>query len=87
MGDENIELKFSDNVWARIIQAFQEAILVGTDIGDILREIRVRPCADDPTTLVLTDRYVALVERSHEQLLERAEELKEQHERSTGETN
>ena len=69
-------MKLSDDVLARIVQIFQEAMLTGTDCSDLMRQIQVEVDPVDSTQLAFTPAYVELVKRQHDQLLQRAEELK-----------
>jgi len=69
-------LKFSDSVSFRLIQIFQEALLLGVDGGDLLRQVRVTVDPADSTTLVLTDDYQNQVKEMHKKLEEQAKELK-----------
>lgn len=74
--------KLSDAVIMRIVQILQEAMLVGTDITDLLRQLSIVPDETDSLVLVLTEEYEDMVRKWHSQLLERAEELKQQRETS-----
>lgn len=67
------EFHLSDSVLMRIVQIVQEGFLTGTDVADLMREIRLQEHDND--SLVLTDKYVELVKKSHEDLLARAAEL------------
>ena len=69
------ELKFSDSVWHRVINAFQEAILTGVECSDVLRQIRVVPDASDPHVLVLSPEYEKQVRDMHAKMLEEAQKL------------
>jgi len=70
------QLVISDKVWARVVQIVQEAMLLGVDCADLLREIRVCHCHTDDKVLVLTDAYVKHVTEMHEKLLKDLEEKK-----------
>lgn len=65
--------KFSDNVFHRVIQIVQEAMLTGVDCADLLRQIRVEPIADN--TLDLTSEYQLQVKEAYDKLLADAEKL------------
>lgn len=58
----------SDEVWSRVVQIVQEAMLTGTDCVDLLRQIRVKQ--GDDGQLCLTDGYKQLVREFHKQLLD-----------------
>lgn len=68
--------KLDDSVLARIVQIVQEGIILGNDVTDLMRQIRLEASTD--STLVLTQEYKDLVAKMHDQLLARAEELKNQ---------
>jgi hypothetical protein len=61
--------KFSDEVSMRVIQIFQEAILLGLDGADLLRQVVVVEDESEPGTLVLDAPYIEMVEKFHEDLL------------------
>lgn len=63
----------ADSVIARICQILQEAILLGVDITDIMRQIEVEP--NDKGEVVLTQRYLDLVSAQHDKLLQDAAKL------------
>lgn len=63
------KFKFSDEVSMRVIQIFQEAILLGLDGADLLRQVSVVEDESDPGTLVLDGAYIETVEKFHEDLL------------------
>jgi hypothetical protein len=63
--------KFSDGVISRIAQILQEAILLGVDIVDILRQVEVHPNSDG-TALELTPEYSQRVVEMHRKLVEEA---------------
>jgi hypothetical protein len=71
-----VQLMVSDKVWARVVQIVQEAILLGIDCVDLLREIRLCHCHINNDVLVLTDAYVKHVLEMHERLLKELEEKK-----------
>lgn len=66
--------KIADEVWYRIVQIIQEAMLEGIDCADLLRMVRV-VASDTTGELVLTDEYKQSVKEMHEKLLEQAKEL------------
>lgn len=68
--------KLSDEVSARLVQIFQEAMLTGCDGADLLRQVElVAGESTNVTSLVLSESYKELVKKSHEQLLKNAEKL------------
>lgn len=67
----NNEFKLSHRIILRIVQILQEAIVTGTDISDLLIDMRL-VVGDDGTTLDLSENYVKAVEKWHEDLLENA---------------
>lgn len=69
-------MTISDEVWHRVVGVIQEAMLMGIDCADLLRQIRVRP--NDTGELVLTQGYKAMVREHHAKLLEEAEALQAQ---------
>lgn len=69
--------KFKDEVWHKIIQIIQLAMITGTDVVDYLRQIEVQ-LDNDTNTLGLTDNYNQVFERTLDQLTERLVELQAQ---------
>ena len=69
--------KFSDGVISRIAQILQEAILLGVDIVDILRQVEVHPGVDGKT-LELTQEYSKRVADMHNKLVDEAFEKQKQ---------
>jgi hypothetical protein len=65
--------RLHDEVLQRFVQIFQEALLLGVDCSDIMRQVRV--CAVEDDVLVLTDEYRNLVKEHHQKLVEEAEML------------
>jgi hypothetical protein len=61
------ELSFNDEVWFRVVQIVQEAMLTGQDCSTLLKEIRVSK--SDVGDLVLTNAYKLAVKERHAQLL------------------
>ena len=64
-----VQKKLADNVWHRVVQAIQEAMLTGCDCSDILRQVRVVEDENDPTLLNLSPEYQKQVRDMHEKLL------------------
>lgn len=69
------EMKLADSVLHRIIQILQEALLMGVDVSDLMRQIRLVQDAGDSGTLVMSPEYEKQVNDMHEKLLQQAEEL------------
>lgn len=63
--------KFSDEVWCRVVQIIQEAMIVGIDVVDMLRMIEVTVVEG---TLTLTEEYKENVEKMRQRWLEAIEE-------------
>lgn len=72
------EFKFSDSVWHRVVQIVQEGMLMGFDVSDGLRQVRVVPDASDPNVLVLSTDYQKQVKEMHEKMLQQAKEIQSQ---------
>lgn len=72
------ELKFADNVWHRVVQIVQEAMLTGVDCSDLLRQVRVVPDETDDHVLVLSLEYQKQVREMHEKMLDQAREIQAQ---------
>lgn len=70
--------KISDSVAMRMIQIFQEAILLGVDGADLMRQIRLVADEAQPDTMTLDPQYEAQVAQMHEKYLNDAEQLKSQ---------
>jgi len=66
-----MKYRFSDEVSMRLIQIFQEAILLGLDGADLLRQVRLVLSQDsnEAGTLELDPSYVESVEKFHDDLL------------------
>jgi len=69
------ELKFADSVWHRIVNCIQEGMLMGTDVTDSLRQVRVVPDETDEHVLVLSPEYQKQVKEMHEKMLKQAREI------------
>jgi len=72
------QLKFADNVWHRVVQIVQEAMLTGVDCSDLLRQVRVVPDETDDHVLVLSPDYQKQVREMHEKMLDQAREIQSQ---------
>jgi len=69
------KFKHSDQVWHRVVQIVQEAMIMGVDCVDLLRQIEVM--SDDKDNLVLTPEYIRSVGKMHEKWLADAVRLQE----------
>lgn len=67
------DYKLSDEILYRIVQILQEAILMGIDVTDMLRMIRVT--TNETDQLVLSDAYKQQVEKMHEKWLDNVAKL------------
>lgn len=71
------EMKLADSVLHRIIQILQEGLLLGVDVSDLMRQMRLELSDEDTgdtATLVLSPAYEKQVNEMHEKLLKQAEE-------------
>lgn len=66
-------LKLADEVLMRFVQIMQEGIILGVDVTDIMRQVRLVPSNN---VLFLDPQYMKEVEEGHNRLLEQAEQLK-----------
>lgn len=64
-----MKMKLSDSVLARFVQIIQEAMLLGVDCVDIMRQVRVVPDASDEHVLVLSEAYQQEVKQMHDKLM------------------
>lgn len=76
--------KISDSVAMRMIQIFQEAILLGVDGADLMRQIRLVVDEVQPDTMTLDPQYEKQVTQMHEKYLNDAERLKSSSPEDTG---
>lgn len=74
------KFKHSDDVWRRVVQVIQEAMIMNVDCVDLLRMIELQEDPDSTGELVLTLEYVKSVNQMHEKWLEEAAKLKQQQE-------
>jgi len=70
--------KISDSVAMRFIQIFQEAVLLGVDGADLMRQVRLTVDEANPDTITLCPEYEKQVAEMHKKYLEDAEKLKNQ---------
>jgi len=68
--------KISDAVAMRMIQIFQEALLLGVDGADLMRQVRLTVDSEDAGVLTLDPEYEVQVANTHKKYLEDAEKLK-----------
>ena len=78
--------KISDSVAMRFIQIFQEAVLMGIDGADLMRQVRLVVDEVNPDTVMLCPQYENQVLEMHKKYLEDAERLKARSESITSET-
>lgn len=67
--------KISDSVAMRFVQIFQEAVLLGIDGADLMRQVRLVVDESDPNTMTLCPEYEKQVAEMHKKYLEDAEAL------------
>jgi len=68
--------KISDAVAMRMIQIFQEALLLGVDGADLMRQVRLTVDSENPDTMTLDPQYKDQVGQMHQKYLEEAEALR-----------
>jgi len=68
--------KISDSVAMRFVQIFQEAVLLGVDGADLMRQVRLVVDESTPDTVSLCPEYEKMVESQHRKYLDDAEKLK-----------
>ena len=76
--------KISDSVAMRFIQIFQEAVLLGVDGADLMRQVRLTVDPNDSTTVTLDPAYESQVAEMHKKYLEDAERLQSQNDSEAG---
>lgn len=69
--------KLDDEVLHRFVQIFQEALLLGIDCSDIMRQVRL---VNIDGVMFLDPEYKAFVKKYHENLLDEAERLQKEQE-------
>jgi hypothetical protein len=67
--------KISDSIAMRFIQIFQEAVLLGIDGADLMRQVRLIIDESQPDTVTLCPEYEKQVAEMHKKYLEDAEML------------
>ena len=70
--------KISDAVAMRMIQIFQEALLMGVDGADLMRQVRLVVDESNSDTLTLDPTYKQQVAEMHQRYLAEAERLQGQ---------
>lgn len=70
--------KISDSVALRFVQIFQEAVLLGVDGADLMRQVRLTVDETQSDTVTLCPEYEKQVVEMHKKYLEDAEKLKSQ---------
>lgn len=70
--------KISDAVSMRMIQIFQEALMLGVDGADLMRQVRLVVDESTPDTMTLDPQYEKQVVEMHEKYLNDVERLKAQ---------
>ena len=70
--------KLSDAVIFRMIQIFQEALLLGVDGADLFRQVKLVVDSEQSDTLVLDPEYKKMVSDMHHKYLLEAEKLKQE---------
>jgi hypothetical protein len=68
--------KISDAVAMRMIQIFQEALILGVDGADLMRQVRLVVDPENSDTMTLDPAYKDQVNEMHRKYLEQAEALK-----------
>lgn len=68
-----MKYKISDEVAMRFIQIFQEAVLLGIDGADLMRQVRLTSDPADQENLILDPDYKKFVEESHQKYLKEIE--------------
>lgn len=69
--------KISDSVAMRMIQIFQEALLLGVDGADLMRQVRLVVDSSNPDVMTLDPQYESQVSEMHQKYLDEAEKLKQ----------
>lgn len=69
------KFKFADSVSMRLVQIFQEAMMMGIDGADLLRQVQLVPDESDPHVLVLAPEYQTQVKEAHAKYEAEAKEL------------
>jgi len=69
-----MKYKISDEVAMRFVQIFQEALLMGVDGADLMRQVRLVADSSEDGALSLDPDYKKFVEESHQKYLKEIEE-------------
>jgi CRISPR/Cas system-associated protein endoribonuclease Cas2 len=75
--------RISDSVAMRMIQIFQEAVLLGVDGADLMRQVRLVVDENSPNTVTLDPQYEKQVAEMHQKYLKESESLREKSENSS----
>ena len=75
MSTETQTFKMDDEVLHRFVQIFQEAMLLGVDVSDIMRQVKL---VNVNQVLFLDPEYKKEVKLQHDRLLEEAEKLQKE---------
>jgi hypothetical protein len=68
------EYAVADEVWHRVVQIVQEAMLTGVDCADIMRQIRL--VEDGEKHLVLSEGYKEMVADNYAKMIIEVEEFR-----------
>jgi hypothetical protein len=74
----NKKFKIGDGVWHRVVQIVQEAMLMGVDCVDLMRQVEVCEDPENAGELALTPEYANQVEKMHAAWLVKAEQLQKE---------
>jgi hypothetical protein len=72
------QFRLDDEVLLRFVQIIQEAMLLGVDCADIMRQVRLERSGESTEYLVLTKEYKNLVSEHHTKLLQDIEKLSQE---------
>lgn len=70
------EFKLADSALHRFIQIFQEAMMLGVDGADLMRQMKFVMDDNEPNTAVLSPGYVQMIQEHYTKLIKQAQELK-----------
>lgn len=68
------EYVIADDVWNRVVQIVQEGMLMGVDVTDMMRQIRVN--LTDDGLIHLTPAYIEMVKGHHQKMLHNVDAIK-----------
>lgn len=78
MGREAGKYYLSDDVLARFVQIVQEGMILGIDVVDLMRQVRLVQDAREEGMMTLDPEYVKLVEEMHKKYVADAEAVMKQ---------